>query len=123
MKEKHRENIVAHIVMVHLSVVNKSKEFAQRLRRNNYVTPKNYLDFINTYLKLLEDKDKSILQQVLQAISYIKKGFINFVLPILRIFCQFFVINFIIIIENSFCQKCLLFHPSTILFDCKIFIL
>lgn len=38
--------VVAHIVFVHLSVGKYSVLFAQKLRRNNYVTPKNYLDFI-----------------------------------------------------------------------------
>lgn len=59
--EDKRQEVVSHIVMVHLDVVKSSKLFQQRLRRNNYVTPKNYLDFINSYLKLLEEKDKYIL--------------------------------------------------------------
>ena len=59
-----REDIVAHIVMVHRTIGVYSKKFLQRLRRNNYVTPKNYLDFINTYLKLLLEKDNYILGQV-----------------------------------------------------------
>ncbi|XP_067660223.1 dynein axonemal heavy chain 10-like [Haliotis asinina] len=61
--DNHREDVVSHIVLVHQSVGEYSKKFLQRLRRNNYVTPKNYLDFINTYLKLLEEKDKFILAQ------------------------------------------------------------
>ena len=59
-----REAVVSHIVSVHQSVGDFSKKFQQKLRRNNYVTPKNYLDFINTYLKLLEEKDKINLAQV-----------------------------------------------------------
>ena len=39
--------VVAHVVFVHQSVGQYSTLFAQKLRRNNYVTPKNYLDFIN----------------------------------------------------------------------------
>ena len=62
--EDFREQIVSHIVMVHQSVAEYSVKFLQRLRRNNYVTPKNYLDFISTYLKLLEEKDQFILAQV-----------------------------------------------------------
>ena len=52
--------MVTHIVKVHQSVSRFSKEFLQKLRRANYVTPKHYLDYINTYLKLLEEKDKFI---------------------------------------------------------------
>ena len=60
-----RDHVVEHIVLVHTSVGEYSKLFAQRLRRSNYVTPKNYLDFINTYLKLLQDKDNFIQAQVM----------------------------------------------------------
>ena len=62
--DENREAVVQHVVFVHQSVNNYSKEFQQKLRRNNFSTPKNYLDFINTYLKLLDEKDQFILQQV-----------------------------------------------------------
>ncbi|ELU10552.1 hypothetical protein CAPTEDRAFT_221643 [Capitella teleta] len=61
--DEQREAVVSHIVMVHQQVGSYSREFLQKLRRNNYVTPKNYLDFINSYLKLLEEKDNFILSQ------------------------------------------------------------
>ncbi|XP_071826175.1 dynein axonemal heavy chain 10-like isoform X2 [Apostichopus japonicus] len=61
--EEQKEVVVEHVVFVHQSVVDYSVKFAQKLRRNNYVTPKNYLDFINTYLKLLDEKDEYILSQ------------------------------------------------------------
>uniref|UniRef100_A0A670YVL6 Dynein axonemal heavy chain 10 n=1 Tax=Pseudonaja textilis TaxID=8673 RepID=A0A670YVL6_PSETE len=60
---EHTEELIAHTVMVHGSVGVYSKKFLQKLRRSNYVTPKNYLDFINTYTKLLEDKNNFILAQ------------------------------------------------------------
>jgi dynein heavy chain len=44
------------MVGVHLSVGDASTEFLQRWRRMNYVTPKNYLDYINTYNRLLQEK-------------------------------------------------------------------
>lgn len=56
--------MVEHVVFVQETVVKYSKEFLLKLRRVNYVTPKNYLDFINTYTKLLEEKDKYVLEQV-----------------------------------------------------------
>ncbi|CAL8251349.1 unnamed protein product [Boreogadus saida] len=61
--ESHSEAVIAHVRMVHESVGEYSKMFLQKLRRSNYVTPKNYLDFISTYVKLLEDKDNFILAQ------------------------------------------------------------
>ena len=53
--------MVEHVVHVHLSVGDYSKEFLQKLRRVNHITPKNYLDFISTYIKLLKEKDKFVL--------------------------------------------------------------
>jgi dynein heavy chain len=43
------------MVKVHTSVGEACKEFALKWRRLNYVTPKNYLDYINTYGRLLEE--------------------------------------------------------------------
>ncbi|XP_067862341.1 dynein axonemal heavy chain 10 [Heptranchias perlo] len=60
---EHFENVIDHVVMVHGSVENFSLIFLQKLRRSNYVTPKNYLDFINTYARLLDEKDEFILAQ------------------------------------------------------------
>ena len=59
-----REHVVGHIVTVHESVGIFSRDFQYKLRRSNYVSPKNYLDYINTYLRLLDEKDKFILNQV-----------------------------------------------------------
>ncbi|XP_062874230.1 dynein axonemal heavy chain 10 [Trichomycterus rosablanca] len=59
----HLEAVIGHVCMVHDSVGEYSKQFQQKLRRSNFVTPKNYLDFISTYSNLLEDKDKYILAQ------------------------------------------------------------
>ncbi|KAF8069431.1 DHC1 [Scenedesmus sp. PABB004] len=48
-----RPAIVEHMVLVHQSVRRFSAQFAEELRRHNYVTPKNYLDFIATYRRSL----------------------------------------------------------------------
>uniref|UniRef100_A0A8C3NCR8 Dynein-1, subspecies f n=1 Tax=Geospiza parvula TaxID=87175 RepID=A0A8C3NCR8_GEOPR len=57
------QSVVDHIVMVHESVGDFSKKFLEKLRRRNHVTPKNYLDFLNTYAKLLDEKNEFILAQ------------------------------------------------------------
>ena len=44
--------------MVHLSVQEYSEEFKAVYKRNNFSTPKNYLDFINNYIAFLKDKRK-----------------------------------------------------------------
>ncbi|XP_077995609.1 dynein axonemal heavy chain 10-like isoform X2 [Glandiceps talaboti] len=61
--DKIKPLVVHNVVYVHQSVGDHSKKFQQKLRRNNYVTPKNYLDFITTYLRLLDVKDEYILGQ------------------------------------------------------------
>lgn len=61
--EEHRENIVDHMVHVHISAGIYTKEFYEKLRRNNYITPKHFLDFINTYSRLLVEKKQYIKAQ------------------------------------------------------------
>ncbi|XP_041853005.1 dynein heavy chain 10, axonemal [Melanotaenia boesemani] len=61
--EAHVSAVIDHVCMVHATVGDYSKLFLQKLRRANYVTPKNYLDFINSYSNLLEEKDRYILAQ------------------------------------------------------------
>ena len=46
--------------MVHDDVRQKSATFEQQLKRYNYVTPKNYLDFISNYRGVLRDERKKI---------------------------------------------------------------
>ncbi|XP_028292993.1 dynein heavy chain 10, axonemal [Gouania willdenowi] len=55
--------VTEHVCMVHTSVGDYSRKFLQKLRRCNYVTPKNYLNFINNYTNLLKEKDQDILGQ------------------------------------------------------------
>uniref|UniRef100_A0A1I8PAD1 Dynein-1, subspecies f n=1 Tax=Stomoxys calcitrans TaxID=35570 RepID=A0A1I8PAD1_STOCA len=59
----HRDRIMHHVVHVHSSMHHYCREYLQKLRRNNYVTPKHYLDYINTYLRLLEEKHGFITVQ------------------------------------------------------------
>lgn len=61
---EHFENVIDHVVMAHNSVEEYSQTFLLKLRRSNYVTPKNYLDFINTYARLLNEKDQFILGRI-----------------------------------------------------------
>uniref|UniRef100_A0A0G4I0U0 Uncharacterized protein n=1 Tax=Chromera velia CCMP2878 TaxID=1169474 RepID=A0A0G4I0U0_9ALVE len=50
-------------VAVHQSVIKMSDTFLQRLRRHVYTTPKSYLDLINLYLKMLEEKSEELKTQ------------------------------------------------------------
>ena len=47
-----------HIVMIHMSVQKYSEDFEAIYKRKNYSTPKNYLDFIQNYMKFLNEKRK-----------------------------------------------------------------
>jgi len=53
LPEELREPITSHVVMVHLSVQDYSRDFELQLKRRNFNTPKNYLDFLNNYRHLL----------------------------------------------------------------------
>lgn len=63
LPEEHRENVISHVVYVHSSVGKFTINFLTQLRRKNYVTPKQYLDFISIYLVLLEQKNQFISAQ------------------------------------------------------------
>lgn len=62
--EEFRPIIVEHVVHVHMSIAYYSQEFLLRLRRNNFVTPKHYMDYLTNYLSLLNEKDAFITAQV-----------------------------------------------------------
>ena len=62
--DAQKDLVITHVVGVHASVGEYSSMFLRKLRRVNYVTPKNYLDFIKTYARLLDEKDHYVLEQV-----------------------------------------------------------
>jgi hypothetical protein len=53
-----RETIIEHMVGIHQSVAEYSVQFELELRRQNHVTPKNYLDYIHTYRAQLNSTRK-----------------------------------------------------------------
>lgn len=61
--KKYKEPVILHIVHVHSSLGFYSLDFLLKLRRKNFVTPKHYLDFISTYLRLIgKSSDKRPLK-------------------------------------------------------------
>ena len=64
VEEQVRAGLVDVCVNMQLKTSEMAERFVSEMGRYYYVTPKNYLDFINTYLKLLDEKDKFILSQV-----------------------------------------------------------
>nr|CAH8856482.1 unnamed protein product [Trichobilharzia regenti] len=71
--QQHRSAVIDHFVATHQSVHKYTEEFAQMLRRVNHVTPKHYLDFINTYKRLLSEKDADNEKQINRLKSGLQK--------------------------------------------------
>lgn len=64
LEEELREPITDHVVMIHQSVQDYSTQYKKIYKRNNFSTPKNYLDFISNYMKFLADNRKKINSNV-----------------------------------------------------------
>ncbi|KAI3386976.1 hypothetical protein SNEBB_002464 [Seison nebaliae] len=60
---EQKSPMVLHMVTVHQSVEFYSDVFQQKLRRTNFATPKNYLDFIKSYVSILDVKTKENIEQ------------------------------------------------------------
>jgi dynein heavy chain len=56
LEAEEKQKVTDHLVMVHISVQKFSIDFATIYKRNNFSTPKNYLDFIKNYMSFLKDK-------------------------------------------------------------------
>ena len=52
--------MAAMCVDIHISVTEASDTFYQELRRKFYTTPKSYLDLINLYMSLLQEKREEL---------------------------------------------------------------
>ena len=60
LTDEERTKVTEHLVMVHLSVQRFSVDYKNIYKRNNYSTPKNYLDFIQNYIDFLKNKRKQM---------------------------------------------------------------
>lgn len=58
--ENHLDGIVKHVVHVHQSVHNYSARFLAQCNRLNFVTPKHYLEFIHTNIRLMGEFSLSL---------------------------------------------------------------
>lgn len=63
LPEEQKKSVIEHMVTVHLSVRSYSEQYLREKMRYNYVTPKNYLDFIGNYKALLNDQRRYIGEQ------------------------------------------------------------
>jgi dynein heavy chain len=62
--EEVRESVINHIIYTHQRVSDYNDDFVVKMKRKSYLTPKHYLDFINVYQMLIDEKIKNILTQV-----------------------------------------------------------
>jgi dynein heavy chain len=58
LEANEKKSVIEHLVVVHLSVQKFSNDFKMIYKRNNFSTPKNYLDFIKNYMNFLGSKRK-----------------------------------------------------------------
>lgn len=46
-------------------MINYTHDFLVKLKRKNYLTPTHYLDFINVYIHLIDEKSTNTMKQVI----------------------------------------------------------
>lgn len=71
--DSQKSKIKDHIVHVHESLAHYTQQFLMILRRRNYITPKHFLDYVTTYVKLLDEKDSFITKQIVRYSDGIRK--------------------------------------------------
>lgn len=59
--DKLKESFSAICVEIHVSVSDMAERFYSELRRRYYTTPTSYLELINLYLSMLEDKRQQLV--------------------------------------------------------------
>lgn len=59
--EELKESFSAICVEIHVSVTDMAERFYSELRRRYYTTPTSYLELINLYLSMLEDKRQQLV--------------------------------------------------------------
>lgn len=64
IQPEFRDSVVKHMVMVHLNVLTYAEKYKEELRRFYYVTPKNYLDYIQNYRRMLRESGRKIQKAI-----------------------------------------------------------
>lgn len=59
--EELKDSFSALCVEIHLSVTDMAERFYSELRRRYYTTPTSYLELINLYLSMLDDKRQQLV--------------------------------------------------------------
>lgn len=61
--DEDKTNIIEYMGMVHQSANFYCDMYIEKMRRYAYVTPKNYLDFIHTFIDLYKRKKEDLSKQ------------------------------------------------------------
>ncbi|ESN96268.1 hypothetical protein HELRODRAFT_67881 [Helobdella robusta] len=69
----HQTDVIQIAIYVHFSAIQASVNFWEKQRRRNYISPKNYLDFLATYIKLVKEQYSYINMQCDRLDGGIKK--------------------------------------------------
>ncbi|KAL9644994.1 hypothetical protein ABK040_004487 [Willaertia magna] len=64
MEEQFRDNVVDLFVKIHVNVLDRYERSKKAKQLSNYVTPSNYLSFIDGFTKLLKEKQTEYIQAV-----------------------------------------------------------
>ena len=59
-EDEIRDNIALHMAHVHLSIGEANEDFLKQERRHNYTTPTSFLELINFYKMLVNNKRGAI---------------------------------------------------------------
>jgi dynein heavy chain len=73
ISEQVLPQIVAHMVFAHKQIIIHSSIFSYQARRPVHVTPTNFLDYISTFRRLLNDKNDYMRQKNSNIIKWINK--------------------------------------------------
>ena len=63
ISDELKTQIIEHMAMVHESANFYCDLYIEKMHRSAYATPKNYLDFIRTFLQLYRQKFEDLVQQ------------------------------------------------------------
>jgi dynein heavy chain len=63
ISDEYKPNIIEHMTIVHESANFYCDLYTEKMRRSAYATPKNYLDFIHTFLHLYQQKKEDLSKQ------------------------------------------------------------
>lgn len=66
LAEELKPKVIDHFVMIHQSIQKYSDDFLNVYKRKNYSTPKNFLDFLQQYMKFLDFKRKFLDNAVIR---------------------------------------------------------